>query len=152
MVSVRGACWVESVLRRRSTRSEKGDGVRIEQRTSKEKCEALRRSKSETSLKSLPDLFTSKSRTIITLLSIDDSFLDADTKTWTQLPAYMEGQQRAVALKVVNDCAERGVALMTTYNQILTKDESQKQFLLQVVENRNKLKDSKKSTIKENQE
>jgi len=36
-------------------------------------------------------------------------------------------------LRVVNDCAERGIALISTYNAALTKDESQKQYLLQLV-------------------
>ena len=34
----------------------------------------------------------------------------------------------------VNDCVERGVALMTTFNEKLTGNEEQKQFLLQVVQ------------------
>ena len=53
-------------------------------------------------------------------------------------------------LTCVNDCAERGVALMQTFNESITKNEEQKQFLLQVVEkhrkkfskcNRHQLKD-----------
>ena len=35
---------------------------------------------------------------------------------------------------VVNDAAERAVALMTEYKDVVTKNEDQKQFLLQVVE------------------
>ena len=37
-------------------------------------------------------------------------------------------------MRVVNDVAERGVALTQEYNQILTKDEEQKQILLLGVE------------------
>jgi len=37
-------------------------------------------------------------------------------------------------LKAVNDGAERGVAMITTFNNILTRDEETKQALLQVVE------------------
>ncbi|KAG0726857.1 Tigger transposable element-derived protein 7 [Chionoecetes opilio] len=37
-------------------------------------------------------------------------------------------------LRVVNDTAERGVALIQSFNLRLTKDEEQRQFLLQVVE------------------
>ena len=36
-------------------------------------------------------------------------------------------------LSVINDVAERGIKLIEEYNSILTKDEKQKQFLLQVV-------------------
>ncbi len=34
---------------------------------------------------------------------------------------------------VVNDVAERGVKLIQDYNNILTKDETEKQFVLQIV-------------------
>ena len=36
-------------------------------------------------------------------------------------------------MRVVNDIAERGVALMDEYNKLHTTDEEQKQFLLLVV-------------------
>lgn len=36
-------------------------------------------------------------------------------------------------LTVVNDCAERGVKLIEDFNKLLTKDEEDLQFLLQVV-------------------
>uniref|UniRef100_UPI00358FE2CB ADAMTS-like protein 2 n=1 Tax=Myxine glutinosa TaxID=7769 RepID=UPI00358FE2CB len=42
-------------------------------------------------------------------------------------------------LKVINDHAERGVALMKSYNRLLTKDEHQLQFLLQVLNENGKL-------------
>lgn len=51
-------------------------------------------------------------------------------------------------LKVVNDTAERSIKLIEDYNSIITKNEDQKQFLLQVVRNyRQKYPDSKKSTL-----
>ena len=37
-------------------------------------------------------------------------------------------------LKVVNDVAERGVKLATDFSDIITTDEEQMQYLLQVVE------------------
>ena len=42
-------------------------------------------------------------------------------------------KSRLATLKVVNDTAERGVALIQEYNKTLTKDERDLQFLLQVV-------------------
>jgi len=42
-------------------------------------------------------------------------------------------KRRLATLKVVNDTAERGVALIQEYNKTLTKDERDLQFLLQVV-------------------
>lgn len=51
-----------------------------------------------------------------------------------------------MALKAVNDCAERAIALATTFNQSLTTDEKEKQFLLQVVEDhRKRFPDPKKA-------
>ena len=37
-------------------------------------------------------------------------------------------------MRVVNDTAERGVKLFEEYNSLLTNDEEEKQFILQVVE------------------
>ena len=37
------------------------------------------------------------------------------------------------SLRVVNDIAERGVALMEEYNKLMTTDEEQKQYLLLLV-------------------
>ena len=52
-------------------------------------------------------------------------------------------------MKVVNDIAERGVRLMDEYNSILTNNEEQKQYLLQVVkEYRSRIPDKNKRTIK----
>ena len=52
-------------------------------------------------------------------------------------------------LKVVNDCAEKGVALIHSYNAALTKDETQKQLLLQLVSQLQKLiPDSTKAALK----
>ena len=36
-------------------------------------------------------------------------------------------------LKVVNDCAERAVNLIQSYNNLFTHDEEQKQYMLQLV-------------------
>ena len=48
---------------------------------------------------------------------------------------YITAKKTILNLKVANDNAERGVALIETYNCLLTKDEEQKQYLLQVVQN-----------------
>jgi len=55
-------------------------------------------------------------------------------------------------LAVVNDRAERGVALVKEFNQHLTKGEEELQFLLQVVsEHRRQFPDCKKSTLLANE-
>jgi len=51
-------------------------------------------------------------------------------------------------VKVVNDSAERGVALIEEYNSIITRKENQKQYLLQVVQDhRRKFPDCKKELL-----
>lgn len=51
-------------------------------------------------------------------------------------------------IKVVKNFVERRVALIQNYNNILTKAEDQKQYLLQVVENhRKRIPEARKSTI-----
>ena len=42
-------------------------------------------------------------------------------------------------LQVVNDGAERGVAMISAFNDTLTRDEETKQALLQVVEHHRRL-------------
>ena len=57
---------------------------------------------------------------------------------WESHPCYTELQQACRRLKVVNDTAERGIRLVQQYNETLTKDEEQKQYLLRLVSNHRK--------------
>lgn len=51
-------------------------------------------------------------------------------------------------MRVVNDIAERGVALIEEYNKLITINEEQKQYLLLVVkQHRQKYPNTKKSTL-----
>ena len=59
------------------------------------------------------------------LHGIDSSFLQQDPQTWEGIEEYQFAVRRAASLKVVNGYAERGVALMTDFNPILTKNEDQ---------------------------
>jgi len=45
---------------------------------------------------------------------------------------YNNAREIISSIKVVNDTAERNVKLMEDFNQKITKNEEQKQFLLQV--------------------
>ncbi|KAG0713119.1 hypothetical protein GWK47_016871 [Chionoecetes opilio] len=53
---------------------------------------------------------------------------------WQEEESYVEAAAESGGLRIVNDTAERGVALIQSFNLRLTKDEEQRQFLLQVVE------------------
>jgi hypothetical protein len=49
--------------------------------------------------------------------------LKIDPATWEVSPKYQEMKAMVKALKVVNDVAERVIALMTNCNENLTKNE-----------------------------
>jgi hypothetical protein len=83
-----------------------------------------------------------------TRFELNKDFLRKSISDWSTDEGYNEGKNIVKKIKVVNDAAERGVKLIEDYNAKLTKDESQKQFLLQVVENyRKKFPDSRKFTL-----
>ncbi|KAL4113798.1 hypothetical protein QTP88_017371 [Uroleucon formosanum] len=63
---------------------------------------------------------------------ISADFIDFHPDNWKEREDYKKGINILTELSVINDVAERGVKLIQEYNSILTKDENQKQFLLQV--------------------
>jgi hypothetical protein len=98
--------------------------------------------------KKFHDFVTSNTWNFFQILSIPNSFLSADPESWVYNDSYLEAETVVRELRVVNDTAERGVALMQDYNCSLTKNEEQMQFALQVVkEHRKRFSDSNKSTI-----
>lgn len=60
-------------------------------------------------------------------------FMQDDPSEWSNNEDYIEMQKTLAALEVVNDNAERTVKLFADRNTSLTKDEKQKQYLMQVV-------------------
>lgn len=77
-------------------------------------------------------LLNNKSWKVFQRFKISINFLREDPKTWNALDEYIQAKEILSALKVVNDTAERGVKLMKEYNEKFTKNEDQKQFILQV--------------------
>jgi hypothetical protein len=73
------------------------------------------------------------SRSFFTVLELDDSFLGVPVELWPETQSFVEASAAANHLACVNDCAERGVALIQDCNA-RAKDEVQKQYLLQVIE------------------
>lgn len=82
----------------------------------------------------LGDFATSRTADFFTRLEIDNSFVSIPPSQWNDNEAYQTAKRRVQWLRVVNDTAERGVKLFEEFNTLLTKDEDEKQFLLQVVE------------------
>lgn len=97
--------------------------------------------------KEMDHFITPQSLRFFERFEIRTSFLDVDPSRWNQDENFQHGLNLVKKLKVVNDCAERAVCLMEKYNNILTRNEDQKQFILQIVsEYRKQFPDSKKST------
>lgn len=93
-------------------------------------------------------LITELSLKIFDVFGISYDFLKNDPSVWSENADYQKAVSILKGIRVVNDVAERGVKLMSDYNDVLTKDESQKQYLLQVVgEYKKKYPDAKKSTL-----
>ena len=98
--------------------------------------------------KQLCDFVSQHTRTLFTALDIPHDFLIHDPNTWENNEAYTDGQKKLKGLKVVNDAAERGVALVQSFNSVITNQEEQKQYLLQVVEkHRQTFPNANKSTV-----
>lgn len=98
--------------------------------------------------KELSDFVTSNTRRFFAITGFSSSFLIKDVSQWEEDDDYTSIKASIRCLKVVNDIAERGVALMEEYNKLHTNNEEQKQFLLLTVkEYRKEHPDTKKSTL-----
>jgi len=83
--------------------------------------------------KTLADFTTKNTRTLFTQLDLPQGFLDLPASQWEEHEHYQTARRKLSALAVINDHAERGVALVQDFSGKLTKDEDQLQFILQVV-------------------
>lgn len=88
--------------------------------------------------KNMSDFVSKKSLNLFEIFELPYDFLDTDINSWPTDESYKENKEYFTQLRVVNDVAERGVALVTEYNQCLTKNEEQFQYLLQSVKEHRK--------------
>lgn len=96
--------------------------------------------------KEMDYFITPQSRRFFTRFNINTTFLETDPSLWSQDENFQHGLKVVKQLKIVNDCAERAVSLMEKYNNILTRNEDQKQYILQVLsEYRKQFPDSRYS-------
>ena len=56
------------------------------------------------------------------------NFISTDPAEWENNNAFLIAEERVKSMKVVNDHAERGVALVQGYNKLLTKMKSSFSF------------------------
>lgn len=91
---------------------------------------------------------TSNTLRFFRILGISSAFLQKEPRLWEEDEDYKASREIVRSMRVVNDIAERGVALIEEFNKLITRDEEQKQFLLLVVKKfRQKYPDTKKSTL-----
>ena len=111
------------------------------------KCPATEFNKLEK--KQLHELVTSSSTAALQSLGLDvNSLSGTDPNTWEELAEFRDTKAIVKSVKVINDTAERSVALMSTFNESITKTESEMQKLIQVVEdNRKRIPDCCKSIL-----
>ena len=83
---------------------------------------------------SVSDFVTRRSLNLFDALRLSQEFLTAPVDTWRERADYNAACKTVRAMKVVNDCAERAVKLATDFNEVLTKNDEQRQLLYQVVE------------------
>eukprot|EP00102_Acyrthosiphon_pisum_P019081 XP_016656291.1 PREDICTED: uncharacterized protein LOC107882456 [Acyrthosiphon pisum] len=85
--------------------------------------------------KDLPfELISNKSIQFFQRFRISSDFLHKDPNLWKITTEYKEAKDIIATLKLVNDSAERGVKLMEEFNDKFTKQEEQKQYVLQIVQ------------------
>ena len=96
----------------------------------------------------LEDFVSGRTLHFFQKLHLDEAFLDLPPDSWQMDEVFQRSSQIVRNLAVVNDHAERGVALIQEFNGCLTKDEQQLQFHLQVVaDHRKAFPDPRKRTL-----
>lgn len=98
--------------------------------------------------KSLDEFVTKKMKKLFERFKLKSDFLEQDPNTWKDNESYLIAKRHLSFLRVVNDTAERGVALMKCYNQSVAKNEDQKQYVLKCVKkHREQYPNVRKSTL-----
>lgn len=82
----------------------------------------------------LSDFASYKTKVLFTKFELQTEFFEFDPSAWEDNEEYQTASDFFQNLFVVNDAAERGVKFMKDYNRILTRDEEEVQFILQVVD------------------
>ena len=98
--------------------------------------------------KSVADIVTKTTKSLSTKFRLPLEFLQLPASQWAKNREYQTAVAVAGTVAVVNDNAERGVALIQQFSGSLTNNEEQLQYLLQVVaENRKRYPPALKQTF-----
>lgn len=82
----------------------------------------------------LYDFVSYKTKIFFSKFEIKTDFFKLDPSEWNDNEEYKTASDFFQNLLVTNDAAERGVKFMKDYNRVLTHDEEEVQFILQVVD------------------
>ena len=74
--------------------------------------------------KEIHEFITKSALKFFKLLDLQEEFLEHEPSEWGRLEVYQSNQQVVRSAKVVNDLAERGIALMQEFNSSLTRIKS----------------------------
>src|SRR6218665_2499361 len=77
-------------------------------------------------VKQLYDFVSQHNRNLFTALDIPHDFLIHDPCTWENNEVYIKAKKMLRGLKVVNDAVEHGVALIQSFNSVITNQVDQK--------------------------
>lgn len=107
--------------------------------------------KSDIARITLASFINNNTMTFFKILDLNIEFLKKDPEYWTEDINYINNIKKVKSLTVVNDVAERGVAMAQSYSGSLTKSEIEFQKIIQVVEShRNTFQNCNKKTITQN--
>lgn len=99
----------------------------------------------------LANFVTPNTIDFFTKMNISTEFLQFDPQSWIGREDYKAGMHITQKILVTNDNAERGVALVKELNRLITYNEDQFQFLIQVVADHRNLYTCTKGSIVEQQ-
>lgn len=98
--------------------------------------------------KQISDFVSSNTLKFFDRFGMSTGFLKVDPSQWGSNEEYMKSLEVCESIHVVNDTAERAVKLFSQYSQILTKNEEEKQFIVNTIQNyRSEYQSSKKSHV-----
>lgn len=83
--------------------------------------------------KNIEDFVSKNTRKFFELTGVSSEFLQKDPELWEEEESYKSAKEIVENMRIVNDLAERGVALMEEYNKLHTNNEEQKQYLMLLV-------------------
>lgn len=94
------------------------------------------------------DFVTKRSALLFQQMCLPDAFLQVDPEIWEDQETFCKALEIVKSIQVVNDHAERGIALIQEFCGKITYCETQLQYLLQVVEeHRRTYPDCKKQSL-----